>query len=237
MAVILCAHGAEGSSATAEHHAHAIRERALFADVRACCLKGSPSLDEAMASIGSRPVHIVPVLMSRGHTWATVLPRALCQCQHESPRVTIGQPMGLDPAVGEIIARRARVTCEAREWRPGETRVLLVAHGRERDTDAREAAVEHARRVDADRIFAGVTPAFLNDRPRVEEALSALVEEPCVVVGLFADHGPHGAVDVEDVIRRSGRRVAYAGPIGDDGGFTDIIIRHALSVTRWKTAA
>jgi sirohydrochlorin ferrochelatase len=237
VALVLCAHGARGASAAADRHADAIRHRAIFREVRACCLKGGPSLAEAMSTIGAERAYIAPLLMSRGHTWSTVLPRALNECRNAPPRVTMGQPVGLDPVVAEIIARRALETCHTRTWRPGETRALLIAHGTERDAEAREAAVEHTKRIQSTRIFADVSAAFLSDTPSLDQALTAMGRDPCVAVGLFAETGAHGADDVRNAILRSAQRIAYAGPIGDDPGFTEIIIRHALSAEGFQTAA
>jgi sirohydrochlorin ferrochelatase len=237
VALVLCAHGARGTSAAADRHADSIRRHAIFREVRACCLKGRPSLAETMSTIGAERTYIAPLLMSRGHTWNTILPSALTACRKAPPRITIGQPVGHDPVVTEIIARRALATCHAQTWRPDETRALLVAHGTERDVQAREAAIEHVKRLQSTRIFADVSAAFLSDAPSLDEALAGVARAPCVVIGLFAETGAHGTDDVRNAILRSAQRIAYAGPIGDDPGFTEIIIRHALSAVGLRTAA
>ena len=237
LALILCAHGAGGASAASERHADSIRRRVIFRDVRACCLKGRPSLAETLSTIDAAHIYIAPFLMSRGHTWNTVLPSMLRECRDTPPRVTIGQPVGLDLMVAEIIATRALEVCDARAWSPRETRALLVAHGTERDADAREAAVEHVKRIRSTGVFADVSAAFLSDTPSLDAALAGAAHDPCVVIGLFAEHGAHGADDVRNAIRRAAQRIAYAGPIGDDPGFAEIIIRHVLSAEGLRTAA
>ena len=237
LALVLCGHGARGKSAAAFLHADAVRRRAIFREVHACCLKGEPGLADTLSAVEAGHVHVAPFLMSHGRTWSTLRSSVLRRSRKRPPQLTLGPPVGLDPMVAEIITHRATQTCHGRAWRPDRTRLVLVAHGTWRDADARDAAAEHARCIRSNGIFRGVVEAFLSDTPSLAEALGRFDRGPSVVVGVFAEHGAHGTDDILDAIAPSSESVAYAGPIGDDPGFTEIVIRHALSAAGVQAAA
>ena len=55
--LVLATHGIVGGPGTAARHAHAIRRRGGWAQVRVGCLKAQPSLAEAMANQGDYPAY------------------------------------------------------------------------------------------------------------------------------------------------------------------------------------
>ena len=79
------------------------------------------------------------------------------------------------------------------------------------------------RELAARRLFAEVAVGFLDEEPRVPEAVAALSATRCVAVGLFADAGEHGQDDLPALLAPDWR-AAYAGPIGPDPRISELIV-------------
>ncbi|RMD64889.1 MAG: hypothetical protein D6826_01390 [Alphaproteobacteria bacterium] len=226
-AVILCAHGVRARPGIAEAHARALEQRARYAAVRACCLFGTPDLATTVHSVDAARIHVVPLLMADGYTSRTALPRAVARAMREGRPLHVHPPVGLHPAMSELIRDQAHALCRARGWAAETTALVLAAHGSPRDSGSRQAAQQHAARLATSGTFARVAAAFLELAPRVPVTIARLTTAPdvahVVVVGLFLDSGPHGRDDMATLLRPFGETVAYAGPIGTAPGFVDII--------------
>ena len=61
---MLWGHGCAGGPGVLEALAARLRALGRFADVRAACLRGRPSLAEAMAGLTAERVYLVPMLMA-----------------------------------------------------------------------------------------------------------------------------------------------------------------------------
>jgi len=221
--LVLATHGIVGGPGTAARHAHAIRRRGGWAQVRVGCLKAQPSLAEAMAGAPG-PVTVVPLLMSAGVIHG-LMRRRLCEIAPEGGwHLTV--PVGADPRLADLALARARACCRGIGWRPDGASLLLVGHG----TSRHSASADHARGIAAllaGQGFAGVGHALLEDRPQPAEAAAALPGTAVVVVGLFLDDGPHGDADVRVALRVIDRPVVYSGAIGADAGLVPLILAQA----------
>jgi sirohydrochlorin cobaltochelatase len=235
-ALVLCAHGIRGGVGVAAEHAGRIAARGLFAAVHACALKGAPGLNEVVAAVHAPELVFAPLLMAEGYTLQAMLAK-LERALDRSRRATVCQPLGVNPRLADMIATKARALCATRAWQPADTALLIVGHGTERHADSGATAHRHARQIAAQGIFAEVATGFLDERPRVPEALAARGARHCVVVGLFVDAGEHGEEDIPGLLAPASVRAAYAGPIGPDPLITELILDQAQAALAANIAA
>jgi sirohydrochlorin cobaltochelatase len=223
VALVLCAHGIRGGIGAAAEHASRLRALGLFGEVHACALKSRPGLVETVAAVRGTTIVVAPLLMAEGYTLAAVHPR-LEGIARPGLRRLVCPPVGVHPRLADIISARALALCAARAWRPAGSALLIVGHGTERHRDSGATARRHAARIAARHCFAEVAVAFLDEPPRVCDALDALSAAHCVAVGLFVDAGEHGQEDIPALLAPAGERAAYAGPIGPDPLISGLIL-------------
>lgn len=222
-ALVLCGHGIRGGVGAAAGHAGRLAARGLFAQVNACALKGTPGLIETMAATRAPEIVFAPLLMSEGYTLQTML-RKLAGASAHGVQLTLCRPIGVHPHVADMIAAKALALCAGRVWPAADTGLLVVAHGTERQPDSGATARRHAAQIAKRSLFAEVTAGFLDEPPRVAEALDGLRATYCVAVGLFADAGEHGEEDIPALLAPAGDCAVYAGPIGPDPLITELIL-------------
>jgi sirohydrochlorin ferrochelatase len=235
-ALVLCAHGIRGGVGGAAEHAARIAARRVFAEVHACALKGVPGLTEVVAAVRAPEVVFTPLLMAEGYTLQAML-RKLGGAIDRPRRLTVCRPIGVHPRLADMIASRAGALCAAKGWQPADTALLIVGHGTERHPDSGVTARRHAAQIADREIYAEVATAFLDERPRVPEALRALSAPTCVAVGLFVDAGEHGEEDIPALLAPAGERAVYAGPIGPDPLITELILDQAYAALEASIAA
>jgi sirohydrochlorin cobaltochelatase len=232
-ALVLCAHGVRGGVGSAAAHADRIRALGWFAEVHACAHKGAPGLPETLAGVHAPTVYLAPFLMAEGYTLAAIR-RKIEAAARPGQRLRICRPVGSHPRLADAIAARAMATAAAKAWRPADTALLLVGHGTERHPESDTTTRQHAAQIAVRGGFAEVAVAFLDQAPRVAEALAALSAPRVIAVGLFVDRGEHGEEDIPALLAPAGARAAYAGPIGPDPLVTELILdqmRQAAAVT------
>jgi sirohydrochlorin cobaltochelatase len=235
-AVVLCAHGSRGGVGAAAGHAARIAARGVFAEVHACALKGAPGLVETLAAVRAREIVIAPLLMAEGHTLRAML-RQLESAVEQRARVTTCRPLGVHPLLAGMIAAKALAVCATKAWRATDTALLVVGHGTERHPESGATARWHAAQIRAQEVFAEVATGFLDEPPRVSQALAALRASRCVAVGLFVDAGEHGEEDLPALLAPAGERAAYAGPIGPDPLITELILDQVHAALEASIAA
>jgi sirohydrochlorin cobaltochelatase len=233
---VLGAHGIRGGVGAAAEHAKRIAARGLFAEVRACALKGAPGLSEVVAAVQAPELVFAPLLMAEGYTLQAMLAK-LERALARPRRVTVCRPVGVHPRLADMIATKAAALCATKAWRPADAALLIVGHGTERHPDSGATTHRHAEQIAAQGIFAEVATGFLDERPRVPQALDALGAAQCVVVGLFVDAGEHGEEDIPALLAPAGDRVVYAGPIGPDPLVTELILDQAHAALGASIAA
>ena len=214
----------------ARKHASVIASLNGFADVQGCCLYGQPKLEDAIEELATGHTYLVPLLMADGHTNDVLTERALAANANQPGPIKLCRPVGHHPALAGLIAASAQDTCRAHGWRPSDTGLLLIGHGTPRHARSRHSLLRHGARIDRTQTFAEVGCAFLDDAPSVSEALGTGTAARTVAVGFFADAGPHGVDDVEDLLADHTQRVAYAGPVGRDPGLTGLILDQVRQV-------
>jgi sirohydrochlorin ferrochelatase len=230
--LLLCVHGGAGGPGSAGRHARALRRRRLFREVRVCCLKGRPTLAEALARMRASRVHLVPLLMTEGYAATRLLPQALRAVGRDRDRLRLGRPIGARPGLAEVIRQQALAACRAQGFRPEATALLLAAHGTPRHRASGESAERHAARLRKRGEFARVAVAFLEQSPRILPTLRRIGQRPCIAVGLFADRGQHGESDVVRLITAAGTSAVYAGPIGLVPALRDLVLEEVRAAAR-----
>jgi sirohydrochlorin cobaltochelatase len=233
---VLCAHGSRGGVGAVAGHALRIARLGWFGEVHACALKGEPALSRTLAAVRAPEIIFAPLLMAEGFTLRAML-RRLDQAGGCDRSLTVCRPVGVHPLLADMIAAKALTLCAATGWRPEDTAIVIAGHGTLRHPDSGATARRHAARITAGSVFAEVALGFLDEPPRLVEALAALNARHSVVVGLFVDRGEHGEEDIPALLAAAGGRAAYAGPIGPDPLITELILDQIRARPRDTLAA
>jgi sirohydrochlorin ferrochelatase len=227
---LLIAHGSArypDAGRTVQAHAATLRHQGHFAEVAVGFLNGTPTVAEAMATLGSRPVQVVPFFMEDGYFARVAVPQALAGVG----RPIVLPPIGTHPGLAEVISDRVERTLADKI--PDE--IVLIGHGSSRAPGRRMALHGHAERLR--RRFPTVRIAFLEEAPFVAEVLAALpTGRPVAIVGVFAGEGGHVRDDLPALIAagrtRLGEDLIELGSVGDDEGMAALILDHVVLTRR-----
>jgi sirohydrochlorin cobaltochelatase len=245
------------SSAPTLAHAAEIRRRKVFVEVGCAFWKEEPSLRDAIFLFDPeaiREVYVVPNFISEGYFTQTVIPREL-ELNGRVTKRPSGQilkycePVGNHPMMTDLLLHRARQVAPGIE--PGETSLLIVAHGTDLNENSALAAKREAEKIRALEKYADVLNVYMEE-PLLVSDWEKLTKTPnVVVVPFFISDGLHSYEDIPvllgitqerstttsraargEVFRRNpyeidGRALFYAPSIGTDSGFVDIIIEQA----------
>jgi len=270
-ALLIVAHGSTvnpDSSAPTLEHAAEIRRRKIFTDVECAFWKEEPSLRDALFLFDPesiREVYVVPNFISEGYFTQTVVPREL-ELNGPITKRSNGQiwhycePVGNHPLMTQLLLKRAHEV--APKAAPGESSLLIVAHGTDLNENSAVAAKREAEKIRALGKYAAVLNVYMEEPPLVSD-WRKLTETPnVVVVPFFISDGLHsyedipvllGIVDaapsprssreeattcrVHEIFRQNpyridGRSLFYAPSIGTDSGVVDIIIEQANAAAK-----
>ena len=205
-----------------------------------------------------REVYVVPNFISEGYFTETVIPREL-ELNGPITKRASGQlwkycePVGNHPMMTELLLQRAR------EIAPGvpetETSLLIVAHGTNLNDNSAVAAKRQANKIRAFKRYASVLNVYMEEPPLIAEWDKLTNAPNIVVVPFFIADGLHSYEDIPvllgiekdargsaaararsgDIFRRNphhlrGRSLFYAGSIGTDARFADVIIEQATNM-------
>src|SRR6266850_6843573 len=267
-ALLVVAHGSTvnpDSSAPTLEHAAEIRRRKTFTDVECAFWKEEPSLRDAIFLFDPESIHnvyVVPNFISEGYFTQTVVPREL----ELNGRITTrsnGQvwrycdPVGNHPMMTDLLLKRAGEVAPG--INPGETSLLIAAHGTDLNENSAVAAKREAERIRELGKYREVLNVYMEEPPLVSDWRKLTKTHHVVVVPFFISDGLHsyddipgllGIVDappsprsshegatrrrVHEVFRRNpytidNRSLFYAPSIGTEPGFADIILEQALN--------
>ena len=190
------------SSAPTLAHAAEIRRRKIFAKVECAFWKEEPSLRDALFLFDPesiREVYVVPNFISEGYFTQTVVPREL-ELDGPITKRSNGQiwrycePVGNHPLMTELLLKRARDV--APDAAPGETSLLIVAHGTDLNENSAVAAKREAEKIRALGKYAAVLNVYMEEAPLVSD-WRKLTETPnVVVVPFFISDGLHSYEDI-----------------------------------------
>jgi sirohydrochlorin cobaltochelatase len=203
-------------------------------------------------------VLVVPNFISEGYFTQTVIPREL-ELTGPVTRRGDGQlwkycePVGSHSLVTELLLARAREV--APDVDPREATLLIVAHGTELNDNSAIAAKREAERIRSRGEYASVLNAYMEEPPLISDWDRLTSAPNVIVVPFFIADGLHSYEDIPvllgiepntgvvptsraqsgDVFRQNphhlrGRSLFYAGSIGTDSRFADVIIEQAKNM-------
>ena len=210
------------------------------------------------ADDGIKEVLVVPNFISEGYFTQTVIPREL-ELAGPVTRRGDGQiwqycePVGSHPIVTELLLARAGEV--APDVDPREAALLIVAHGTELNDNSAIAAKREAERIRSRSEYASVLNAYMEEPPLISDWDKLTSAPNVIVVPFFIADGLHSYEDIpvllgiepktdaavmprarlSDVFRQNprhlrGRSLFYAGSIGTDSRFADVIIEQAKNM-------
>ena len=231
--LLLVGHGSRlnsASSRAARLVADDLKERALFGEVRAAFLRDEPPLRGALQGVETPIVYVVPYFACRGHMTAQVIPAELGL---EGPaadrvggeggrqRILVCDPVGDHPRVPAIVAGRVRRVMADHRLVPERTRVMIVGHGTDRDTESERRTREVALALRDHGVEASAEAAFIEQEPLVDLWAERSPATDAIMVPYFMSLGYHVADDIparlglnpdDPGLARLGREWPAAGP-------------------------
>jgi sirohydrochlorin cobaltochelatase len=234
-AQLLAAHGERRTGAdnsAVVRLARTLAGKGVAAEVGFGFIKGAPSVDEAIGALSSRDVVVYPSFLSDGYFTRVALPRMVeaARRQDSGRAIRILPPLGLEPALAEVIADEAAAAAHSRANSLAEMSIVLLAHGSKKDQASRLAAERVADRIRQRQSFCDIRIALLDEAPSLAEAIEGM-SGPSIIVGMFAGEGMHGADDAKRVVAELNRDdIMLIGPVGTFVGIEAVIVS---AVTRY----
>ena len=223
--VLLVGHGSARSGASAEPVlalGEALRARG-FPEVRTAFWKEEPFLHQALDTVRSSAVAVVPIFLAEGYFSRTVVPRELGLRYGANDlggrTVTLLPPLAAHPELADLVADRAVDAAAAGGGAPGgdlsDALLVVLGHGTPRDPGSADAVLSVCARLSGRAAFGRVAPAFIDQEPRVEQVVASAREPRVVVVPFLVAAGWHGGTTVpRDLELGTSTRVLYAEPVG-----------------------
>ncbi|CUW41298.1 conserved protein of unknown function (Cobalamin (vitamin B12) biosynthesis CbiX 12-133; 139-245) [Magnetospirillum sp. XM-1] len=218
--------------------AESIRRRNLFTEVAAVFMKQDPPLSAALSLVGAATVYVVPVFAGRGFYTGTLIPREIGLTgqvtERDGRRVVYTEPAGTHPRLPGLLACRADGVARSCGWEPGQTSLLLIAHGSARPGGAGETPRAIARALTAMNHFAEVELVFLEQEPLAQTWPERVKGERVVALPLLVAQGLHAGQDIPPLfgliqgqtgpVDSHGRQVALATGLGAEPELEEIIL-------------
>lgn len=264
-ALIIVGHGSTvnpDSSGPTFDHAGEIMRRGVFGEMHCAFWKEEPSLRQVLHMVECDDIYVVPNFISEGYFTRTVIPREL---ELTGPVTVRGrqtlkycEPVGNHPRMTELLLQRAQQV--ALGVPPGETSLFIVGHGTDLNENSAVAAKREVARIAELGLYAEVHNAYMEEEPLIAKWDESARCPNVVVVPFFISDGLHsyeeipvllgiaeesgGAASTSDaeVFRRNpyhlrGRTLFYAGAIGADPLFTDLILEQVAAFDARHAAA
>ena len=215
-ALLIVGHGSTvnpDSSTPTLAHAAEIRRRKVFADVACAFWKEEPSLRDAIFLFDPeaiREVYVVPNFISEGYFTQTVIPREL-ELNGRATKRANGQvwkycePVGNHPSMTDLLLDRARQV--APDVDPGESSLLIVAHGTDLNENSAVAAKREAEKIRALGKYAAVLNVYMEEPPLVSDWQKLTRTPNVVVVPFFISDGLHSYQDIPVLLGIQERRL------------------------------
>jgi sirohydrochlorin cobaltochelatase len=197
-----------------------------FREVRTAFWKEEPFLHQALDTTSAPVVVVLPVFLAEGYFSRTVVPREL-GLEYGWNRLgdralRLLPPLGTLPAMADLVAARAKEAAPA--GTPLSSALLLVmGHGTPRDPGSAGSVLEVCARLSGRGVFARVAPAFIDQEPRVEQALAAAREPLVLLVPFLVAAGWHGGTTVPRDLALDADRIVYTEPVGTHPALIDAV--------------
>jgi sirohydrochlorin cobaltochelatase len=238
--VLIAAHGGRDVDRSSNESIFKLAEKvaARIGGVRVAVgfINGIPAIGEAMRGVTVQNLLVYPLFMADGYFGQTVLNRVLEHARQEWRGGSIATlpPLGVDPALADLVVAKAASAAAAFGVPLDDVTLVLLAHGSTRGRASAIAAKQIAKNALANRRFADVRVAFLDEAPSLETTVSG-IDGPAVVVGLFSGDGLHGGNDSSRLMAGLDRNdVIYVGNAGLFSGLEELV---ATAIKRAMAAA
>jgi sirohydrochlorin cobaltochelatase len=240
-ALLIVAHGSHlnpESSAPTYAHADTIRESGAFDEVREAFWKEEPSFRDALRTVESDEVFVVPLFISEGYFTEEVIPRELRLDDWEpdlwdsdgtsASQATLDAddvektihycgPVGTHDSMSDVIVKRAETVTQNPDVGEG-FGLAVVGHGTERNENSAKAIEYHADRIRSMGRFDEVKDLYMDEEPEVDDVTAYFESEDVVVVPLFVADGYHTQEDIpEDMGLTDDYREGWDTPAEVDG--------------------
>lgn len=199
-----------------------LRSRRILPEIHAGLLAGHPAIGEGVAAFRTSDILVYPLFMADGYFLRKASGELEAAARKRQAEITLLPPLGTNPALADVIAARAQAAARAQGFSLPATRLVLVAHGSQREPASQQATDALLRRLREQAVFAAVQAAYLEQPPSFAAVLGAAAG-PAVVVGLFMGSGLHGGIDVDRLIESAGSGVVNAGNVGTWAEIADLV--------------
>jgi sirohydrochlorin ferrochelatase len=162
---------------------------------------------------------VYPHFMADGWFTTEELPRRLGACG--AGGFDILPAFGLDPAMLQLCLRRVGEAILAGKYVPGETALLLAAHGSPADPRPAAAAGAAVRFLARPGLFREVRAGFIDEAPFLADA--ALIDGPAICLPFFAGRAGHVERDLPVALAEASFPGPVLAPIGADAAVPGII--------------
>jgi sirohydrochlorin cobaltochelatase len=249
-ALLLLGHGSTlnaDSSAPTYQHAEEIQRRNVFAEVHVAFWKEEPNFRQALRQTNRRQVYVVPNFISSGYFTEQIIPRELGLAgpitQQNGREIYYCQPVGLHPAMTEVLLRRAQEVVALSEEEiatPEKTACLFICgHGTSLNDNSTKIIHEQAEIIRARGLYADCQPVLMEQRPFVKDWRTLTDCPDVIVVPFFISDGLHSFEDIPVLLglmhnikeqgftnphREKERRLWYATAIGTEPSIADVIV-------------
>jgi sirohydrochlorin cobaltochelatase len=213
-ALVLVGHGSTlnpDSSAPTYQHADELRRRGIFAQVVECFWKLEPAICGVMRGVFAPRVFVVPLFISEGYFTEEVIPRELGLRtsdrtdfarvqQRGSQTIYYCGPVGTHDSMTSVLLARARDILEQHPAPgvpgPGETALFIAGHGTGNNENSRKAIERQVERIRAQKLYAEVHPAFMEEEPRIGDCYRIARANGIVMVPFFISDGLHSYEEI-----------------------------------------
>jgi sirohydrochlorin cobaltochelatase len=240
-ALLLFAHGtSDGAGAEiADRLAAELSRKGLIDEVAVCFSLQEPHPADALASLSSPRIFVMPLLACDGRITRDVLPGLIGLAEEcDRSRVTLCQPVGQHPGIARIVASMASAAADNAGFVPSSTTVLIAAHGHRYDPTSASAARRLAGQIRANGRWVAVDCVFLSETPTARHWRTVSATRDTVVVPYFISGGRHEAVDLPAMIQTGesdasdGRRVVLTAAVGRAPQLAYLVVDQVLELVR-----
>lgn len=259
-ALVLVGHGSTlnaESAAPTYQHADELRRRKIFGQVLEAFWKIEPSICGVLRGVFARRVFIVPLFISEGYFTEEVIPRELGFNAQSFPRVQQRDaqtlyycgPVGTHDSMTDVLLARAREVVErfpGQNAAPSNTALFIAGHGTGNNENSRKAIERQVELIRAQKIYAEVNSAFMEEEPRIGDCYQLAQAKNIVMVPFFISDGLHSYEDIPVMLgepvaevqqrfrrgeptwrnptEKNGKHVWYASSIGSETHIADVIL-------------
>lgn len=208
MRAVIVSHGQPGDPGPQQRAAQDLAAAVAALDPGCEVVGTTLAMPGALAEAADDGSLIYPMFMAEGWFTGRELPRRLAEAGAGGARIL--RPFGTDPALPGLIVATAHRAAAEQGWQPGDTTLLLTAHGSQRSQASFTITTDIATGIAPH--FARVVTGFVEQEPFIAEAASGL--DRAVSLPFFALRAEHVLDDLPAALDQAGFDGPRLDPIG-----------------------